>query len=163
MRQNGPKFCVFFAKQYTGLKKYTTAGCDGCDKYQLGNKDFISMMQILLMKPLALIHSWSLHWIDLELSGVTHRGIRNKCHFYYDLYYDCCLWWSKMTMTMKVMPIKSKIVTTRFMFTTLSSNLISQEKARADMEFVKNFTHPDFQAKSFTPQKCVICDIFFAN
>ena len=32
-----------------------------------------------------------------------------------------------------------------------------------DMEFVKNFTHPDFQAKSFTPQKCVICDSFFAN
>ena len=34
---------------------------------------------------------------------------------------------------------------------------------RADMEFVKNFTHPDFQAKSFTPQKCVICDSFFTN
>ena len=33
----------------------------------------------------------------------------------------------------------------------------------ADMEFVKNFTHPDFQAKSFTPQKCVICDSFFTN
>ena len=28
------------------------------------------------------------------------------------------------------------------------------------MEIVKNFTHPDFQAKSFTPQKCVICDSF---
>ena len=34
---------------------------------------------------------------------------------------------------------------------------------RVDMEFVKNFTHPDFQAKSFTPQKCVICDSFFTN
>ena len=33
----------------------------------------------------------------------------------------------------------------------------------ADMEFVKNFTHPDFQAKSFTPQKCVICDSFFGE
>ena len=33
----------------------------------------------------------------------------------------------------------------------------------ADMEFVKNFTHLDFQAKSFTPQKCVICDSFFGN
>ena len=33
----------------------------------------------------------------------------------------------------------------------------------ADMEFVKNFTHPDFQAKSFTPQKGVICDSFFTN
>ena len=32
-----------------------------------------------------------------------------------------------------------------------------------DMEFVKNFTHPDFQAKSFTPQKCVVCGIFLAN
>jgi len=32
-----------------------------------------------------------------------------------------------------------------------------------DMEFVKNFTHPDFQAKSFTPQKCVICDSFFSQ
>ena len=30
----------------------------------------------------------------------------------------------------------------------------------ADMEFVKNFTHPDFQAKNFTPQKRVNCDIF---
>ena len=27
-----------------------------------------------------------------------------------------------------------------------------------DMIFVKNFTQPDFQAKSFTPQKCVICN-----
>ena len=33
----------------------------------------------------------------------------------------------------------------------------------SDMEFVKNFTHPDFRAKSFTPQKCVICDFFLAN
>ena len=33
----------------------------------------------------------------------------------------------------------------------------------SNMEFVKNFTHPDFQAKSFTPQKCVICDIFFSQ
>ena len=32
-----------------------------------------------------------------------------------------------------------------------------------DMIFVKNFTQPDFQAKRFTPQKCVICDIFLAN
>ena len=32
-----------------------------------------------------------------------------------------------------------------------------------DMEFVKNFTQPDFQAKNFTPQKCVNCDIFLAN
>ena len=31
----------------------------------------------------------------------------------------------------------------------------------ADMIFVQNFTQPDFQAKSFTPQKCVICDSFF--
>ena len=29
-----------------------------------------------------------------------------------------------------------------------------------DMIFVKKFTLPDFQAKNFTPQKCVICDIF---
>ena len=33
----------------------------------------------------------------------------------------------------------------------------------SDMEFVKNFTHPDFQAKNFTPQKRVNCDIFLAN
>ena len=32
-----------------------------------------------------------------------------------------------------------------------------------DMIFVQNFTLPDFQAKNFTPQKCVICDIFLAN
>ena len=30
----------------------------------------------------------------------------------------------------------------------------------SDMIFVQNFTQPDFQAKSFTPQKCVICDNF---
>ena len=33
----------------------------------------------------------------------------------------------------------------------------------SDMEFVKNFTQPDFQAKNFTPQKRVNCDIFLAN
>ena len=32
-----------------------------------------------------------------------------------------------------------------------------------DMIFVKTFTQPDFQAQSFTPQKCAICDIFLAN
>ena len=32
-----------------------------------------------------------------------------------------------------------------------------------EMIIVKNFTQPDFQNKSFTPQKCVICDIFLAN
>ena len=31
------------------------------------------------------------------------------------------------------------------------------------MIFVQNFTAPDFYAKSFTLQKCVICDIFLAN
>ena len=33
----------------------------------------------------------------------------------------------------------------------------------ADMIFVRNFTQPDFPAKSCTAQKCVICDIFLAN
>ena len=32
-----------------------------------------------------------------------------------------------------------------------------------DMIFVRNLTQPDFQATSFTPQKCIICDIFLAN
>ena len=32
-----------------------------------------------------------------------------------------------------------------------------------DIIFVQNFIQPDFQAKSFTLQKCVICDIFLAN
>ena len=32
-----------------------------------------------------------------------------------------------------------------------------------DMIFVKKFTQTDFQATSFTPQKCVICDIFLTN
>ena len=36
-------------------------------------------------------------------------------------------------------------------------------KLLPDMEFVKNFTHQDVQAKSFTPQKCVICDSFFSQ
>ena len=36
-------------------------------------------------------------------------------------------------------------------------------KTSPDMKFVKNFTQPDFWAKSFTPQKWVICDIFLAN
>ena len=32
-----------------------------------------------------------------------------------------------------------------------------------DMIFVKKFTQPDFQAKSFTLQKCVIYDNFSQN
>ena len=32
-----------------------------------------------------------------------------------------------------------------------------------DMEFVKKFTQPVFQAKNFTPQERVNCDIFLAN
>ena len=46
--------------------------------------------------------------------------------------------------------------------TLLQIHALSQIQIQIpDMEFVKNFTHPDFQAKSFTPQKCVICDSFF--
>ena len=33
--QNRPKFRVLSAKQYTDLKKYTTAGCGGGDYYEL--------------------------------------------------------------------------------------------------------------------------------
>ena len=32
-----------------------------------------------------------------------------------------------------------------------------------DMIFVKKFALPDFQAKNFTPQKCVICNIVHAR
>ena len=39
----------------------------------------------------------------------------------------------------------------------------ADRKGGADMEFVQNFTHPDFQAKNFTLQRCVNCDIFLAN
>ena len=42
-----------------------------------------------------------------------------------------------------------------------SSNTLHHLKDPPDMEFVKNYTRPDFQAKSFKPQKCVICDSFF--
>ena len=31
------------------------------------------------------------------------------------------------------------------------------------MIFLKKFTLPDFQAKNFTPQKCVICKIVHAR
>ena len=43
--QNRPHFCVLYAKKYTDLKKkkYTTAGCDNCDKYQ----DWRHLMVIL--------------------------------------------------------------------------------------------------------------------
>ena len=37
------------------------------------------------------------------------------------------------------------------------------QQMNSDMEFVKNFTQPDFQAKNFTLQKRVNCDIFLAN
>ena len=40
---------------------------------------------------------------------------------------------------------------------------VSHHHFDPDMEFVKNFTHPDFRTKSFTLQKCVICDSFFGN
>ena len=36
-----------------------------------------------------------------------------------------------------------------------------RNRCQTDMIFVKNFTQPDFQAKRFTPQKCVICYSFF--
>ena len=42
-------------------------------------------------------------------------------------------------------------------------SLIKMMRRNTDMIFVQNFTQPDFQAKSFTPQKCVIRDIFLAN
>ena len=45
----------------------------------------------------------------------------------------------------------------------ISSTPFGEAAKYSDMIFVKNFTQPDFQAKSFTPQKCVICDIFLAN
>ena len=32
--------------------------------------------------------------------------------------------------------------------------------SRPDMIFVQNFTLLDFHSKNFTPQKCVICEIF---
>ena len=38
-----------------------------------------------------------------------------------------------------------------------------RESHTADMIFVQNFTLLDFQAKNFTQQKCVNCDIFLAN
>ena len=47
--------------------------------------------------------------------------------------------------------------------TSYINKLVHSLNTTSDMDFVKNFTHPDFQAKSFTPQKCVICDSFFAN
>ena len=34
---------------------------------------------------------------------------------------------------------------------------------QADMIFVQSFTQPDSQAKSFTPQKCLNCNIFITN
>ena len=44
-----------------------------------------------------------------------------------------------------------------------AEGLKCQHNHESDMEFVKNFTQPDFQAKNFTPQKRVNCDIFLAN
>ena len=38
--------------------------------------------------------------------------------------------------------------------------MIQYLRYKADVIFVQNFTQPDFQAKSLTPQKWVICDIF---
>ena len=38
-----------------------------------------------------------------------------------------------------------------------------RESHTANMIFVQNLTLPDFQAKNFTPQKCVICDVFFSR
>ena len=33
-------------------------------------------------------------------------------------------------------------------------------RLQTDMKFVQNFTQADFQAKNFTPQKCIICGTF---
>ena len=45
----------------------------------------------------------------------------------------------------------------------ISLNAMMMLVTGPDMIFVRNFTQPDFQATSFTPQKCIICDIFLAN
>ena len=41
--------------------------------------------------------------------------------------------------------------------------LVVVARVLSDMIFVKSFTQPDFQAKNFTPQKRVNCDIFLVN
>ena len=46
---------------------------------------------------------------------------------------------------------------------TILNVVHTKDNDNADMEFVKKFTPPDFQAKNFTPQKRVNCDIFLAN
>ena len=46
---------------------------------------------------------------------------------------------------------------------TTRLSFIFQHSGDADMIFVKNFTQPDFQAKSFALQKCIICHIFLTN
>ena len=45
----------------------------------------------------------------------------------------------------------------------LRPSITDRRRLGPDMIFVQNFTQPDFQAKSFTPQNCVICNIFLAN
>ena len=39
----------------------------------------------------------------------------------------------------------------------------SHQNATTDMIFVKKFTLTDFQAKNFTQQKCVVCNIVYAR
>ena len=135
MDQNGPKFRVLFAKKHTGLKK-------------VHHRRLWRLWQISAMQQRFLFYDAdivdeatssdsqlkpSLNWLGAvwcHSQGHPQQMSSSMSLFYYGLYQECCLWWSKMTMTMKVTPIKSKIVTTGFMFTTLSSSLTSQEKAR---------------------------------
>ena len=45
----------------------------------------------------------------------------------------------------------------------ISLNAMMMLLTGPDMIYVRNLTQPDFQATSFTPQKCIICDIFLTN
>ena len=45
-------------------------------------------------------------------------------------------------------------------FKSFASFFFWKRGQNADIIFVQNFTLPDFEAKDFTPEKCVICDIF---
>ena len=70
--------------------------------------------------------------------------------------------WQQMKMFW--LPFKDSLFLSHWQVSELKMVIMIMTMVRrwgADMIFVQNFTLPDFQAKSFTPQKSVICDIFF--
>ena len=98
-------------------------------------------------------------WPMILWNKLNNFGSHRRTFKYLDVYRIKTLKDFDAPLKMHQYLVTFTVMKSMFMY----SNFRKYTHPSSDMEFVKNFTHPDFQAKSFTPQKCVICDSFFAN